>query len=81
MLPTEDVKGVTIKMTDTASDDNYYFLKQADLIAGQEYTLKVPAVVLPKGAAKALKLVFDFGGNPADEQVKIYNIVFQKTAQ
>ena len=81
LLPTEDVKGVTIKMTDTASDDNYYFLKQADLIAGQEYTLKVPAVVLPKGAAKALKLVFDFGGNPADEQVKIYNIVFQKTAQ
>jgi hypothetical protein len=81
LLPTKDIKGVTVKMTDTASDDNYYFVKQADLTGGQEYTLKVPAVVLPKGAATALKLVFDFGGNPADEQVKIYNIVFQKTAQ
>ncbi|GAA6530239.1 hypothetical protein LPYR103PRE_22120 [Segatella asaccharophila] len=81
LLPTKDIKGVTVKLTDTASDDNYYFLKRVDLAAGQEYTLKVPAVVLPKGAAKALKLVLDFGGNPADEQVKVYNIVFQKTAQ
>jgi hypothetical protein len=81
LLPTKDIKGVTVKLTDTASDDNFYFQKRVDLLAGQEYTLKVPAVVLPNGAAKALKLVFDFGGNPAGEQVKVYNIVFQKSAK
>lgn len=81
LLPTKDIKGVTVKLTDTGSDDNYFFVNQVDLMAGTEYTLKVPAAVLPKGAANALKLVLDFGGNPADEQIEVYQIVLQKTAE
>ena len=80
-LATKDIKGVTVKLTDTASDDNFFFANRYDLTAGTEYQVKVPAVKLAQGAAEALKLVFDFGGCPENEKVNIYNIILQKTAK
>lgn len=80
-VPTKDINGVTVKLTDTASDDNFFFANQYDLKAGQETVVKIPASKLAKGEAKALKLVFDFGNTPADEAIDIYDIVFQKTAK
>ena len=70
-----------MKITDTSSDDNFFFLNTYDLKAGEEYQVKVPATVLKEGTAQKLKLVFDFGGNPEGEKVEIYDIIFQKTAQ
>ena len=80
-LATKDIKGVTVKLTDTASDDNFFFENRYDLTAGTEFQVKVPAVKLAKGAVEALKLVFDFGGCPENEKVNIYNIILQKTAK
>ena len=80
ITPNKDIRQATVKLTDTASDENYLFLTRTDLKAYEETTVKVPASVLPKGAAGALKLVFDFGGNAADTEVTINKIVFQKTA-
>lgn len=80
-LAKKDIKGVTVKITDTSSDENFFFMNTYDLKAGEEYQVKVPATVLKVGAADALKLVFDFGGNPEGEKVEIYDIIFQKTAQ
>lgn len=80
-LAKKDIKGVTVKITDTSSDDNFFFVNQYDLKAGEEYQVKVPASILKVGAADALKFVFDFGGNPEGEKVEIYDIIFQKTAQ
>ena len=80
-LAKKDIKGVTVKITDTSSDENFFFANTYDLKAGEEYQVKVPASVLKVGAADALKLVFDFGGNPEGEKVEIYDIIFQKTAQ
>ena len=80
-LAKKDVKGVTVKITDTSSDENFFFANTYDLKAGEEYQVKVPASILKVGAADALKFVFDFGGNPDDEKVEIYDIIFQKTAQ
>lgn len=80
-LAKKDIKGVTVKITDTSSDENFFFANTYDLKAGEEYQVKVPATVLKVGAADALKLVFDFGGNPEGEKVEIYDIIFQKTAQ
>lgn len=77
-LAKKDIKGVTVKITDTSSDDNFFFANTYDLKAGEEYQVKVPATVLKVGAADALKLVFDFGGNPEGEKVEIYDIIFQK---
>lgn len=80
-LAKKDIKGVTVKITDTSSNENFFFANTYDLKAGEEYQVKVPASVLKVGAADALKLVFDFGGNPEGEKVEIYDIIFQKTAQ
>lgn len=80
-MAKKDIKGVTVKITDTSSDDNFFFLNTYDLKAGEEYQVKVPATVLKEGAAQKLKMVFDFGGNPEGEKVEIYDIIFQKTAQ
>lgn len=80
-LAKKDIKGVTVKITDTSSDDNFFFINTYDLKAGEEYQVKVPASVLKEGAAQKLKVVFDFGGNPEGEKVEIYDIIFQKTAQ
>lgn len=80
-LAKKDIKGVTVKITDTSSDENFFFMNTYDLKAGEEYQVKVPASVLKVGAADALKFVFDFGGNPEGEKVEIYDIIFQKTAQ
>jgi hypothetical protein len=80
-VPTKDIKGVTLKLTDTASDDNFFFAQRVDLTAGNETVVKIPAQVLAKGAANALKLVLDFGGCSADTEVSMYNIILQKTAQ
>lgn len=79
-MPTKSINGVTVKLTDTESDDNFFFANQYDLEAGTEYQIKIPAAKLKVGAAKALKLVFDFGFTPADEKVEIYDIIVQKTA-
>ena len=81
MLAKKDIKGVTVKLTDTASDDNFFFANRYDLTAGTEYQIKIPAVKMSQGAANALKLVFDFGGCPDDEKIDIYNIILQKTAK
>jgi hypothetical protein len=80
-LAKKDIKGVTVKLTDTSNDKNYFFANQYDLTAGTEYQVKIPAVKLALGAATALKLVFDFGNTPADEKVEFYDIILQKTAQ
>lgn len=79
-MPTKSISGVTVKLTDTESDDNFFFANQYDLEAGTEYQVKIPASKLKVGAAKALKLVFDFGLTPADEKIEIYDIIVQKTA-
>lgn len=79
-MPTKDIKGVTVKLTDAADDNNFLFVNRYDLTAGVEYQVKVPASTLSVSAADALKLVFDFGGNPDGEKIDIYDIILQKTA-
>lgn len=80
LMPNKDLKQVTLKLTDTASDENYLFLQRVDFAAYTETMVKIPASVLPAGAATGLKLVMDFGGNPADTEVTISNIILQRTA-
>jgi hypothetical protein len=76
--PNVDLKGVTIKPTDTTSDDNYLFMEQTDLTAGADNIFKKSNVKCTIGNMGAIKLAFDFGGNPANTEVKISNIILQK---
>lgn len=81
VVSTKDVPGATFKLTDTASDENFLFTERVDLAANTETVVKLPAKTLPKGAAGAVKLVLDFGGNPADTEVSVSKIIIQKTAK
>jgi len=73
-----DHPGVTVKLTDVNSDDNFFFADRIKLSAYEFYVLKKKDVVLPVCNADALKLVFDFGGNAAGSEVTVTNIYFEK---
>lgn len=81
LMSDKELKGATIKLTDSASDDNYLFEERVDLAAYEEYVFKMPASVMTKGAAGALALVLDFGGCQENTKVVVNNIILQKTAQ
>lgn len=79
LLSSQDVSGVTVKLTESEGDnaDNVSIVDtQTDLFGDSE---KVFRVVKAEGAdiAKA-KFVFDFGGNPANTDLIIKDIVIQE---
>jgi len=80
IVSNTDIKAATVKMTDNSDDGNYYFTERVDLVANETAKVRLPKVSIGT-AASALKLVFDFGGNPEDTEVTISDIIFQKSAQ
>ena len=81
LMSDKELKGATVKLTDSSSDDNYMVLERVDLAPYEEYVVKVPASVMLEGAAGALALVLDFGGCQENTKVVVNNIILQKTAQ
>ena len=81
MTAVKDIKGVTLKLVDSADDDNYLFLEQYDLSAGDVTQVKIPAKTMKVGSASSVTMVFDFGQTPENEKVEISEIILQKTAK
>ena len=73
---SQDVKGVTFKLTDTTDDGNFLFDKQSDIPAYDEFVFEL--VGLTGIDAAAVKMVFDFGGCPADTEVIIKDIIVRE---
>ena len=73
---SKDVPGVTFKLTDTASDDNFLFVERRDIKAYEEYVFELTD--LAGIDAAAVKMVFDFGGCPADTEVSIKEIILRE---
>jgi len=71
-----DHPGVTIKLLKTGDDNTYYFTDRHQLIANTDYVYKMPSMS-GKDAAN-LSLLFDFGGNAANTEVTIRDIIFQE---
>lgn len=65
-----------VKLTDASDDNNYFFADETKLVAGAE-TRVVKQKVTLGNACEALKLFFDFGGNPANTEIKIKDIILQ----
>jgi len=78
LVADADQPGVTVKLTDAASDDNYFFAERVPLTADEEYVFERTGVTLGTGDAEALNLFFDFGGNPANSKISIKEIYFGK---
>ena len=76
VLLSQDVPGVTFKLTDTASDDNFLFTERCDIEAYEEFTFEL--IGLAGINAAAVKMVFDFGGCPDDTEVIIKDIILQE---
>ena len=81
LMSDKDLKGATVKLTDSTNDNNYVVLERVDLAPYEECVVKVPASVITEGAAGALTLVLDFGGCQDNTTVTVNNIVLQKTVQ
>ena len=79
--PNVDLKNVTVKLVQTDEpdkkhDENYFFVKQADILANEDNKVWVSNVSAPE-AMHAISLVLDFGGNPANTEVSVKNVIFQ----
>ena len=75
-----DAPGVTIKLTDTVDDQNFFTADRHAVTADNQYVFKLEGATLSKDAdSPALSLFFDFGGTPAGTHVKISKIYFAET--
>ena len=75
---TTDIRAVTLKLTDTSSDENFLFTENVNLTAFEDYIFDLSD--LPGIDAAAVKMVFDFGGNPDNTEVTIKRIVLKDHA-
>lgn len=73
---SQDVYQVTFKLTDTASDGNFLFTERRDISAYDEFTFTMMDVAGID--ADAVKMVFDFGGNPANTEVTVKEIILRE---
>ena len=87
---TTDISGVTVKVTSVASDDVIIVNKTIALEAGEEYEFIANGVEgkdIAVGTKTdngvdytgAVKFVFDFGGNPANTEITVSEIILQKS--
>ncbi len=77
--PDNDLSQMTIKLTDSSSDDNYFFADRHDFTADTQNVFKAEGVTLSAGTdASALTFVFDFGGSPVGTVVKISKIYIEE---
>lgn len=77
----QDIPQMTFKLTQDGDDSNYFFETRKDIEADVQYVFKAREVVLPVADAPTVKLVLDFGGNPANTTAKISKIFFEKIAE
>ena len=77
MTPNVDLKGVTVKLTQTGDDNNYFFAERVDLAAYEDNVIKFKGKECPADMPK-ISLFFDFGGNPANTEVVMSKIYLEK---
>lgn len=73
-----DMPGLTIKLTETGDDNNFFFADRHEVTADKAFVYKAENVSLPLKDASALSLFLDFGGTPAGTVVKVSKIYFEE---
>ncbi len=74
-----DIKGVTVKLTDVNSGDNFVFAERTDVKAGEDCVFYLSDVNNLSADADC-ELFFDFGGNPENTTVSVSRIVVKDHA-
>ena len=65
-----------VKLTDASDDNNFFFADEVKLYAGSEARFVARQKTIPNACEK-LKLIFDFGGNPAGTEITVRDIILQ----
>ncbi|MGL4519530.1 MAG: hypothetical protein ACRCUJ_07625 [Phocaeicola sp.] len=73
----QELKRVTVKLVKEGDDDTFYFTELISLKAYEEYL--VSFTNMPGLDMEQVKLVLDFGGNPANTEVNVSEIVLKNT--
>lgn len=73
-----DMPGLTIKLTETGDDNNFFFADRHEVTADKAFVYKAENMSLPLKDAAALSLFLDFGGTPAGTVVKVSKIYFEE---
>ena len=73
-----DMPGLTIKLTETGDDNNFFVADRHEVTADKAFVYKAENVSLPLKDAATLSLFFDFGGTPAGTVVKVSKIYFEE---
>ncbi len=76
---SNDIKGVTVKLTDVNTGDNFVFVERVDVKAYEDCIFYLSDVNNLSADADC-ELFFDFGGNPANTTVTVKNIVVKDHA-
>ena len=76
---SEDLPGVTVKLTDVNTGDNYVFVERIPVKQYEDYVFYVSDVNNLTADADC-ELFFDFGGNPANTTVTVRDIVVKDHA-
>ncbi len=76
LTSTEDIRGVTVKLTDAADDSNFITEGQHDVTAYEQKIIQLSAAAGIDAAD--LDLFFDFGGNPAGAEIEITDIIIRE---
>lgn len=78
LTSTTDITAATVKLCDVDSDDAFFFTDNVNLKADETLTFHKDAF---NGLdISAVKLVFDFGGNPAETSVTIEDVYLKETS-
>ncbi len=75
---TQAHSGVTVKLTDSSNDSNYFFADRVSVEAYEDYVFYYSD--MPGIDASTVTLVFDFGGNADNTTAVIKNIVLKDHA-
>lgn len=76
---SEDLPGVTVKLTDVNTGDNYVFVERVPVKQYEDYVFYVSDVNSLTADADC-ELFFDFGGNPANTTITVKDIVVKDHA-
>ncbi len=79
ILSTTDLPGVTFKLTAEKSDEKYLFVQRVAVKAGEPYVFWWANQEVAEDIAD-VKMVFDFGGCPANSEITVGNIVLKDHA-
>ncbi len=76
LTPNQNLNGVTVKLVKDGDDNTFYFTDRINLSAYETYTFRY--VGMAGIDMDKVNLFLDFGGNPANTEIEVSDIILRK---